>query len=54
MSCNNFNVMYVIICVCFLEEYIWQKGVTKQNYENIASEYIDNTKQPEHQQLKFE
>ena len=54
MSCNSFNVIYVVICSGCLEEYIGEteEGTTK--LRERVKVYRQHIKQPEHQQLKFE
>ena len=54
MSCNSFNVIYVLICSGFLEEYIGETGVGKTRLRDRVIQYRQHIKQPEHQKLKVE
>ena len=48
MSCNSFNIIYVLICSGCLEEYIAETGV------GMVRVHRQNIKQLEHQKLKVE
>ena len=54
MSCNSFNVIYVLICSGCLEEYIGETGVGKARLRDRVKVYRQHIKQPEHQKLKVE
>ena len=54
MSCNSFDVIYVIICLGCLEEYIGETGVDKRRLRDRDIVYRQHIKQSEHQQLKPE
>ena len=54
MSCNSFNVIYVVICSDCLEEYNEETGLSKTSSKDRIREYRQCIKQPEHQQLKVE
>ena len=54
MSSFIFNVIYVVICLGCLEEYIGEMGKDKTRLRDRVRVYRQHTKQPEHQQLKFE
>ena len=44
MSCNSFDVIYVVFCSSCLEEYIGEKDVEKTRLrDRIVSEYTENT-----------
>ena len=52
MSCNSFNVINVLICSAFLQEYIGETGVGKTRLRDSVRVYRQHIKQPEHQKLK--
>ena len=52
MSCNSFNVIYVVICSVCLEEYIGEKGVGKTRLTYRVRVYRQHIKQPGHQKIK--
>ena len=54
MSCNSFNVIYVLICSGFLEKCIGETGVGKTRLRYRIRVYRQHIKQPEHQKLKVE
>ena len=54
MSCNSFNVIYVVICSGCLEEYIGETEEGTSKLRERVKVYSQHIKQPEHQQLKFE
>ena len=54
MSCNSFNVIYVLICSGCLEEYIGQTAVGKIRLRDGVRVRTQHIKQPEHQKLKVE
>ena len=54
MSCNSFNVIYVVICSACLEEYIGETGAGKTRLRYRVRVYRQHIKQPEHGKLKVE
>ena len=54
MSCNSFNVIYVVTCSGCLEDHIGETGVSKTRLWNRFRVYRQRIKQPEHQQVKVE
>ena len=52
MSCNSFNVIYVVICSVCLEEYIGETGVDKTRLTYRFRVYRQHIKQPGHQKIK--
>ena len=54
MSCNSFNVIYVLISSGCLEEYIEETGLGKTRLRDRVRVYRQHIKQPEHQKLKVE
>ena len=54
MSCNSFNVIYVVICSGCLEEHIGESGVGRTRLRDSVRVYRQLTKQPEHQKLKVD
>ena len=54
MSCNSFNVIYVLICSSWLEEYIREMDIGKTRLRDMVRVYRKHIKQPEHQKLKVE
>ena len=53
MSCNSFNVIYVLICSGILEEYIGETRVGKTRLRDSVRVYRKHIKQHEHQKLKL-
>ena len=54
MSCDSFNVIYVVICSGCGEEYIGESGIGKQKVRDRVRIYRQHIRQPEYQQLKVE
>ena len=54
MSCDSFNVIYVVICSDCGEEYIRESGIGKQKVRDRVRIYRQHIRQPEYQQLKVE
>ena len=54
MSCNSFNVIYILICLGCLEECVGATGVGKIRLRDRVTVYRKHIKQPEHKKLKVE
>ena len=54
MSCESFNVIYVLICSGCLEEYLGETSMGKTKLSDLVRVYRQHIKQPEYQQLKVE
>ena len=54
MSCNSFNVIYVLICSGCSEERTGETGVGKTRLRDRVRVYRQHMKQPELQKLKVE
>ena len=54
MSCNSFNVIFVLICSGCLEEYFGEMSVGKTRLRDWVTVYRQCIKQPKHQKLKVE
>ena len=49
MSCNSFNVIYVVVCSSCLEEYILETFAGKTRLRDYVRVYRQHVKQPEHE-----
>ena len=54
MTCKISNLIYVIICSTFNEEYIGETGEGKTRVCGRVRVYRQHIRQPQYQQLKFE
>ena len=53
-TCNSFNLIYVVICGTFKEEYIGETGEGKTELRDRVRVYCQHIRQPQYQQLKIE
>ena len=54
MSCYSFNVINILICSGYLEEYLGETDVDKTSLRDTVRVYRQHIKQPAHQKLKVE
>ena len=54
MSCDNSNLIYVLICSSCKEEYIEETGLNKTKLRDRVRENRQHIRQPQYQQLKVE
>ena len=54
MSCYSSNLIYVLICSSFKEEYIGETGLNKTELRDRVEVYRQHIRQPQYQQLKIE
>ena len=54
MTCDSFNLIYVVICGTCKEEYIGETREGKTKLRERARVYRRHIRQPQHQQLKVE
>ena len=54
MTCDNANLIYVLICSGCNGEYIGETGINKQKLKDRVRVYRQHIRQPEYQQLKVE
>ena len=54
MTCDNANLIYVLICSGYNGEYIGETGINKQKLKDRVRVYRQHIRQPEYQQLKVE
>ena len=54
LTCDSFNLIYVVICDTCKEEYIGETGKGKTKLRDRVRLYRQYIRQPQHQQLKVE
>ena len=54
MTCDSRNLIYVVICPIYKEEYIGENGIGDSKLRCRVRIYAQRIRQPEHEKLKVE